>query len=655
MDTISQMQSLIAEIKKHNYNYYVLDNPTISDKEYDQLYYTLVDLEKKSGIVLDDSPTKQVGDTILKGFKKHIHEKKLYSLDKRNTYDELEKWLSDIDEKYGKQRFTVEYKYDGLRITVTYENGLLKNAATRGNGEVGEDVTEQVKTIKSLPKHIPFKNKVIVMGEAMMRNSVFKKYNETATEPLKNPRNGVAGAIRTLDLKQTRERNVDIFFYDILVIEGKTLASQTETHEFLKENGLLTDYFYTSDNLNDVIEKVREIDRIKAQLDVQIDGAVVKLDDIKLRDEIGVTSKFPKWAVAYKYEALEVTTKLKSVVWQVGRTGKITPVAELEPVELAGATVKRATLNNFGDITRKKLKLNSTVFVRRSNEVIPEILGVAEDFKDSKPIEKPEVCPCCHTPLVEIGANLFCPNKDNCMEQIIDRFSHFCSRNAMNIEGISEKTIRQLHEKYGISALSDLYGITSDQLSTLDGFKDKKITNFLNSVEKSKNCKFSNFILSLGIPQVGEKTAKDLAKRYSDVYALEHATFDELVAINDIGDIMAGFIVEYFADDYNILTIDRLIKAGVSINYGTASVKNSALSGKTIVLTGTLENFTRPQATEILEGLGAVVTSSVSKNTDYVLAGESAGSKLTKAEALGIKILSENDFLNIIRENNIAK
>lgn len=651
MDTIARMQSLIAEIKKHNYNYYVLDNPTISDKEYDKLYYTLVDLEKQSGIVLEDSPTKQVGDTILKGFKKHVHEKKLYSLDKRNTYEELEKWLNDINNEYGKQEYTVEYKYDGLRITVTYENGILKCGATRGNGEIGEDVTEQIKTIKSLPKTIPFKNKVILMGEAMMRNSAFKKYNETASEPLKNPRNAVAGAIRTLDLSVTKQRNVDIFFYDVLIIEGKQIKSQSELHQFLIDNGLLVDYFYVTSDINNVINKVKEIDEIKSTLDVQIDGAVVKVNDFAVRDEIGVTNKFPKWALAYKYEALEVTTKLLNVVWQVGRTGKITPVAELEPVDLAGATVKRATLNNYGDITRKKLKIGSTVFVRRSNEVIPEILGVAEDFSDSKNIEKPLNCPSCGATLVEIGANLFCPNKDNCMEQIIDRFSHYCSRNAMNIEGISEKTIRLLHEKYGISELSDLYSITSQQLATLEGFKDKKITNFLSSIEKSKNPKFNNFILSLGISQVGDKTAKDLAKHYATFDDLKNANVEDLLLINDIGEIMAKNIVEYFADDFNMEMINKLFSAGVKINYPSKSIKSSIFSGKTVVLTGTLQNYSRPQATEILEGLGAIVTTSVSKNTDYVLAGESAGSKLTKAQALGVTVISEKDFQDVVNNS----
>ena len=648
MDITLKMRELIDKIKIHNYNYYVLDNPTISDKEYDELYYTLVDLEKQSGIVLEDSPTKQVGDTILKGFKKHIHEKKLYSLDKRSDYDELFDWLEDINNKYGNQKYSVEYKYDGLRIVVTYINGRIYNASTRGNGEVGEDVTEQVKTIKSLPKTIPFKGKVTFMGEAMMRNTVFEEYNKTADEPLKNPRNGVAGAIRTLDLSITRSRKVDIFFYDILTIEGKELSTQSDVHRFIEDNKLLTDMFYLSSSPKDVINKVKNIDNEKTKLDVQIDGAVIKLDNISLREEIGVTSKFPKWAVAFKYAPEEVSTKLNNVIWQVGRTGKLTPIAEIEPVELAGATVKRATLNNYGDIIRKKVKINSNVFVRRSNEVIPEILGVAEDFGDSKAIEKPTNCPCCNAPVVEIGANLFCTNHNDCIEQVVDRITHYCSRNAMNIEGISEKTIKQLYNNFGVKSIKDLYNVTADELSTLEGFKEKKIDNFLNSIEKSKTPKFNNFIYALGIPQVGEKTAKDLAKRFANIDELKKATIDELIEIDDIGEIMARSIVEFFKDQYNLGIIDELLNNGIVIDYPIAQIKETYLTGKSVVLTGSLTNFTRDEATSELEKLGAKVVGSVSKKTDYVLAGESAGSKLTKARELGVKILSEQDLINLI-------
>ncbi len=647
LNVTEQMKNLIEQISKHNYNYYVLDNPTISDKEYDDLYYSLVRLEKESGITLPNSPTNQVGDVVLKGFKKVRHASKLYSLDKVNTYDELEDWLADINNKYGNQDFSVEYKYDGLRVVLTYENGILVQAATRGNGEVGEDVTAQVLTILSLPKVIPYKKKLIVMGEAMMRLSVFKEYNKNAKEPLKNARNGVAGAIRTLDLSVTKSRKIDIYFYDILQIESKEYSTQQQMHEFIKKQGFMVDYFTLSNNTSSIINIVKHIDQIKNKLDVLTDGAVIKLNDIALRNKIGYTNKFPKWAIAFKFEAQELSTPLNNVVWQVGRTGKLTPIAEIEPIELAGATVKRATLNNYGDILRKDVKINSRVFVRRSNEVIPEILGVAEHMHNSIPIEKPKTCPCCGHKLVEIGANIFCPNHSGCKEQVIDRLCHFTSRNAMNIEGINEKTIEMLYEKFNINSLSKLYEIRKEQLISLDKVKDKKAENIINGLEKSKNVNLSNFIYSLGILGVGEKTAKDLAKTFKSIDGLKNATFEQLCNVQDIGDIIANNIIEYFGDEYNVEELNRLLNY-VTIADVVGVTKTNELTGKSIVLTGTLPSYTREEVTQIIENFGGRVVSSVSKNIDYILAGENAGSKLTKGQQLGIKIISEQQFKEML-------
>ncbi|MBR4745415.1 MAG: NAD-dependent DNA ligase LigA, partial [Clostridia bacterium] len=348
MDKLQREKDLIKLIKKHNYNYYVLDNPTISDKEYDDLYYELVALEKETGVVLPDSPTQQVGDTVLKGFKKHTHERKLYSLDKRNTYEDLLAWVKDINNEFGQQDYTIEYKYDGLRITITYEDGIITNAATRGNGVVGEDVTAQILQIAGVPKQIGYKGKVIVMGEAMMKLSSLEEYNKHAEEPLKNARNAAAGAIRNLDLSVIKSRKIDIFFYDILYIDSAMFSTQKEMHDFLVKNGFLTDYFEILHNTEELIKKVKVIDDKKLSLDILIDGAVIKVNNIAIRDEIGYTNKFPKWAMAYKFEAQELTSILREVIWQVGRTGKITPIAIIDPIELAGATVKRATLNNYG-------------------------------------------------------------------------------------------------------------------------------------------------------------------------------------------------------------------------------------------------------------------------------------------------------------------
>ena len=644
----TQMKKLIEEIRKHNYNYYVLDNPTISDKEYDDLYYTLVRLEKESGITLSNSPTNQVGDVVLKGFKKVKHFKKLYSLDKVNEYDELLEWMGDINRKYGEQEYCVEYKYDGLRVVLTYENGVLVNVATRGNGEVGEDVTAQVMTIDDLPKVIPYKGKLIVMGEAMMKLSVFNEYNKHAKEPLKNPRNGVAGAIRTLDLSVTKSRKIDVFFYDILHIESEEYTTQKGMHEFIKKQGLLVDYFKSTKDTSEVVKLVQNIDKIKGQLDVLTDGAVIKINDISLREDIGYTNKFPKWAIAYKFEAQELSTELNNVVWQVGRTGKLTPIAEIEPIELAGATVRRATLNNYGDILRKGVKLNSRVFVRRSNEVIPEILGVAEHTPNSVDIEKPLTCPCCGEKVTEVGANLFCLNHFGCREQIVDRLTHFASRNAMNIERLNEKTIGLLHDKYGVSSLSDLYEITREQLLELESFKDKKADNVLEGIKNSCNVDLGNFIYALGILGVGDKTAKQLAKKFKTIDRLCEVTFEELIEMDDIGEVIASNIVDYFADESNKLELNNLLKY-MHFNEIQETKENKELTGKTIVLTGTLSRYTRDQATEIIEGFGGKVSGSVSKNTYFVLAGENAGSKLAKAQSLGVKVINEDEFDEIIK------
>lgn len=645
----ARMRELVEKLNYYSYSYYSLDNPVISDAEYDKLYDELVELEKELGVVLPNSPTLRVGDEVLKGFEKHTHIKKLYSLNKVNSYEELYNWCYDIEKDFGKQEYTLSYKYDGLSIAVTYENGKFVGAATRGNGTIGEDVSKQVLTIKTVPLTIPFKGKLEVRGEAMMRKSVLKAYNETSNEPLKNERNAVAGAIRTLDLSVTRSRNIDLFFYDVLYIEGKTFKTQSEAHNFLIENGFYVgDYFKVLTGFEELKKNVQEIDKTKLDLDILIDGAVIYVNQTKVQEDLGYTIKYPKWGIAFKFEAVERTSEVKNIIWQVGRTGKITPIAEIEPIELAGATVKRATLNNYGDILRKGVKLHSRVFVRRSNEVIPEILRVAEYKENSVDIEKPTKCPSCGAELVEIGANLFCPNREFCTEQITDKLTHFCSRNAMNIEGLNEKTLQLLHNNVGVNELADLYKLTKEDFENLEGFKDKKINNILDGIEKSKYVNFSNFIFALGINGVGEKTAKDLAKRFATLIDLQNATINDLVAINDIGDIMAKSIYDYFNSNYGKQNINDLLNCGININYTNIVNYNDNFKGKNVVLTGTLSNYTRDEAKAILESMGANVVSSVSKNTDLVIAGDSAGSKLSKALALNIKVIDEKEFKNLI-------
>lgn len=646
MDKLERMKELVDVILMHNRNYYELDNPTISDKEYDKLYDELVDLEKETGVVLSNSPTQRVGGDVLDKFVKKKHDVRLYSMGKVRSFDELRTFFSDMKKHVKNPTFAVEYKFDGLTIVTEYVDGKYVSATTRGNGEIGEDVTEQVRTIKSVPLEIPFKGRLILQGEGMMTNSSFRRYNRTAEEPLKNPRNGVAGAIRNLDPKETAKRQLDYFCYAVLLSEGKTFKTQEEMHEFIKENGFKTgDFFKVVKTEAEAEDIIGQIDAQKSNLDVMIDGAVVKLNEIAPREEIGYTNKFPKWARAYKFEAEEVSTMLNDVIWQVGRSGKVSPTAILEPVELAGATISRATLNNIEDIRKKNVFLKSRVFIRRSNEVIPEVLGLAEKYDNSEVIEEPKVCPCCQTPLVKKGPLIFCPNHDNCKEQIVARLVHFVEREAFNIEGLSEKTIIQFYDDLGLRHYSDLYKLTKEQLVGLEKFKDKKAENVLKSLEKSKHIELFRFIYGIGISEVGIKTAKDLAKTFKTFENFKNASFEDLVAVEDIGDIIAGNIVEFFKDENNLNEIERLFGVGVVILEESAP-KSDRLSGMVFVLTGTLPNYSRSDMTKIIEENGGKTASSVSKNTTYVLAGEEAGSKLDKAKSLGVPILSESEFVS---------
>ena len=652
MDKRKRMEELIKEIEIHNRNYYELDNPTISDIEYDKLYYELVDLEKELNLVLPNSPTQRVGGGVLSGFKKKVHEVRLYSLNKVRSTEELDKWIQDMKEYAPDTIFTLEYKFDGLQLVVEYEDGKYKSATTRGNGMVGEDVTAQVKTIRSLPLEIPFKGKLIVQGEGMMTQSALKKYNEKAKEPLKNARNGVAGAIRNLDPKETAKRRLDFFCYSILKCEGKEFNSQIEMHNFLKENGFnVGDYFKTFSTIEEAEREIKNIDKIKGKLDIMIDGMVLKMNNVKQRATVGYTNKYPKWAMAYKFEAQELTTILKNVVWQVGRTGKVTPIAEVEPIELAGAIIKRATLNNIEDIERKKVSIGSRVFIRRSNEVIPEILGLAEEVEDAKPIEEPTTCPCCGSKLVKKGPLIFCPNFYGCKDQVVQRLTHFASRGGMNIDGLSEKTIEVLYEKLGICDVSMLYKLQKDDLVNLDRFGELKADNLINAIQKSKKVEFFRFIFSLGILEVGIKTAMDLSKNFESMEDLIHARYRRLNQIVDIGDVITRNILEFFANDNNIAEIQRLFDAGVEIIYPEKKPQiETIFTGKKVVITGKIEGYSREGMSDKIMELGGNVASSVSPKTDFLIVGADPGSKLAKAKSFGVRIIEEKELKEILKQ-----
>ncbi len=641
----NKIRELVDKLNKYGYEYYVLDNPSISDGEYDKLYDELRRLENKTGIIFDDSPTKRVGGEPIKGFEKHKHINRLYSLDKSLTFEELLAFENRIKKVVSTPfSYTVEYKYDGLTISLTYDKGLFVRATTRGNGIEGEDVTAQVKTIKTFPLKIKYKGLLEVQGEAVIKLSNLKKYNETATEILKNARNAVAGAIRNLDPKETEKRKCEILFYNINYIEDNIIKSQTECFEFLKENGFkVHSFLHLASTIDEVGKIIKIIDNERKNIDYLTDGAVIKVNEYSVREQVGYTDKFPRYAMAFKFKAEEVTTILKDVIWQVGRTGKLTPLGLVEPVELGGATVSKATLNNYGDILRKDVKINSRVLIRRSNEVIPEILGATEHTDIDIDVVKPTICPYCNAILYENGANIFCPNK-NCRPRVIGELVNFASKTGMNIDGFSEMTAGILFDKFSVTKFSGLYTLDREELLKLEGFKDKKVDNLLNAIENSKNVELSSFIYALGIDGVGKKTAKDLAKVYKNLENLKNATLEDLSKIEEIGEILSKNIYDYFKNEENIEEINKLLSLGVKINEVDDAEKDGVFKGEKVVLTGVLQNYKRSKASEIIESLGGEVLSSVTAQTTLVIAGEDAGSKLEKAKKLGIKIIDESQF-----------
>ena len=643
-----RMKELVQELNRASHAYYVLDNPYISDMQWDRMYDELKALESRTGIVLESSPTRHVGGEPLKGFEEHRHISRLWSMDKVQSLEELDAWIARTEKLTGNKnlQYYVEYKFDGLTINLTYDEGKLIQAATRGNGIIGEAILPQARTIHSLPKTIPWQGRIEVQGECIMRLSTLKKYNaEHPNEPLKNARNAAAGALRNLDPAVTASRHLDAFFYQVGTIDNPPYDSQPGMLQFLRENGFQVSPFLGSGCGREALEKcIREIEAQRNSLDWLIDGAVIKVGDYALRETMGFTEKFPRWAVAFKFEAEEAVTTLENVTWELGRTGKLTPLAHVKPVDFYGVTVQKATLNNMGDILRKNIAIGCDVWIRRSNDVIPEIMGRAGDVKEGEsPILEPEVCPACGKKLIRRGAHLFCMNRVSCKPQTVARISHFASREAMDIEGLSEKTAAQLYDQAMIREPADLYSLTPMDLLMLDGFKEKKAGNLREALEKSKHCELDAFLFALGIPNVGRKTARDLANAFGTLENLEKADVETLTAMPDIGDIVAGSIVEYFGFPENIRSIEKLLGAGVHPKEAAGKAEGP-FSGKTIVVTGTLPNMGRKEAEELIRSRGGNASGSVSKKTSFVVAGEAAGSKLTKALTLGIEVIDEAEL-----------
>ncbi len=645
--SLEKMRALVDRLNETAQAYYA-GNPIIADMQWDAMYQELQTLEKETGTVLDDSPTHRVGTDRLKNFPEHTHISRLWSMDKVQSLEELEKWIERTEKLAGREDLTyyVEYKFDGLTLNLTYSEGRLIQAATRGNGIKGEAILPQARTIRSVPLTIPYKGLMEIQGECIMRLSVLEEYNRTAKEPLKNARNAAAGALRNLDPQITASRHLDAFFYQVGTIENPPYDSQPGMLQFIRDNGFqVSPYLGTPHNKQEIVNCIREIEEARPTLDWLIDGVVIKVGDFSLRNEMGYTDKFPRWAVAYKFEAEEAVTVLRGVTWELGRTGKLTPLAHLDPVNFYGVTVKKATLNNFGDIQRKQVAIGSEVWIRRSNDVIPEIMGrVGEPSPEEEEIVPPQYCPACGEKLVSRGAHLFCMNRKSCRPQAVARLAHFASRDAMDIEGFSEKNAELFYDQLGVRDPADLYHLNRDALLRLDGFQEKKTDGLLQELEKSKHCMLDAFLFAIGIPNIGRKTARDLASTFATLEKLENASTDELTAIPDVGDIVAQSVVEFFSFEENLQMIERLLQAGVEPQSIETS-DDGPFSGMTIVVTGTLPTLKRNEAEDLIRNCGGKAAGSVSKKTAFVVAGEAAGSKLTKAVSLGIEVIDEDELL----------
>lgn len=651
MKPYDRMKELVEKLNKYAALYYEQDAPEISDAEYDALYDELRALEESEGYSLKNSPTHRVGGAPQKKFAQSKHLLRLYSLDKCKTREELADWYDRVIKAAGKEpELTAEYKFDGLTLNILYENGALVKAATRGDGTVGEEVTAQVKTISGVPRNIAYKGRIEIQGEGIMRLSALEEYNRRSSEPLKNARNGAAGAIRNLDPAVTADRNLSFMAYNI-GFSDRHFASQSEMHAFLAEEGFETESDFTVlKGVDEAFAFAEKVDGLRHSLDFLIDGVVFKVNDTALRDEIGYTEKFPKWAIAYKFKADEMTTVLRDVVWQVSRSAKLNPLAVLDPVDIGGVTVKRATLNNYGDILKKKVRIGDRVFIRRSNDVIPEITGVAEEVEGAKEVEKPTVCPACGAPVREEGAFIYCTG-EHCAPQIVAALDHFASKDAMDIDGFSEKTAEQFYNELHLTSPVQLMQLKKEDIAGLDRFGDKKAENLVSAVAAAKDTTMDRLLFALGIDGIGKKTAKDLSAKFGTFEALAQADKDALLAVDGIGGILADNILAWFADEGNKKLLSDLYASGVSVR--EAEKKSGVFDGMRIVLTGSLPTYKRGEAMALIENNGGEVASSVSKTVDMVLAGEDAGSKLDKAKKLGIKIIDENEFVAML--NGAAK
>ncbi|QQX76684.1 MULTISPECIES: NAD-dependent DNA ligase LigA [Aequorivita] len=663
MNIEQQITTLRNELREHNYNYYVLDTPTISDFEFDQKLKQLQELEKAHPEFYDaNSPTLRVGGEITKNFETVPHTYRMFSLDNSYSKEDLEDWEKRIEKMVdGKVEFTCELKYDGASISLTYENGKLKKAVTRGDGFQGDDVTANVKTIRSVPLQLKgdYPPLFDIRGEIVLPFEGFAKMNaervDLGEEPYRNPRNTASGSLKLQDSAEVAKRPLDCLLYS-LKGERLPIKTQFESLEKARQWGFkVPEAAKLAKNLEEVLEFVNYWDIHRHQLPYETDGVVVKVNNLQQQEELGYTAKSPRWAMAYKFKAEQVSTVLNQITYQVGRTGAITPVANLEPVELAGTIVKRASLYNADQIAKLDIREGDTVFVEKGGEIIPKIIGV--DFTQRDPNSLPTnyitECPECGTTLVrtEGEAQHYCPNTEGCPPQIIGRIQHFISRKAMDIEGLGGETVALLVNNGLINNYADLYLLKEEQIIPLERMAQKSAENMINGIEASKEIPFERVLFALGIRYVGETVAKKLAKHYKTIDALKNASEEELVTVDEIGERIAQSVVSFFASEENIAIIERLKSYGVQLEISAEKLANqtNTLNGNTFVVSGVFTKVSRDELKKLIEDNGGKVSSSISSKTNYVVAGENMGpSKKTKAESLGVAIISEDDFLQMI-------
>ena len=655
LEAIQRAEQLRKELKYHNDLYYNQDSPEIDDFTYDKMMRELEDLEAEfPELVTEDSPTQKVGGQAGEKFSSVTHTVKMESLHDSFSFDELKEFDRKVREVIPNPKYVVEPKIDGLSVSVEYRNGVLSRASTRGDGNVGEDITDNILTIKSLPHRIKDAPAFLeVRGEVYMSFESFlnltKRQEEKEEKTFKNPRNAAAGSLRQKDSRITAERELDIFVFNIQQIEGKTLTSHEQSLDYIRSLGIPTAFYKSFTDIDDVIEEIKKIGDNRGEYSFAIDGAVVKVDDFSAREELGSTAKFPRWAEAYKYPPEEKETTLLSVEINVGRTGVLTPVGNFEPVLLAGTTVSRATLHNIDFITEKGICIGDRVLIRKAGEIIPEVLSVVSHAENAEPFEFPKLCPSCSSPVIkeEGEAAVRCTNTD-CPAQLIRHLFHFVSRDAMDIDGLGPAVLEQLVEAGLVKSPADLYRLKFEDILTLENKKEKSANNLINALEKSKDNELYRLVYALGIRHIGLKAAQLLCEKFPTVEDIMSADVEDVNSIDGFGGIMAESVVRYFTLDSTKNLIDELKGLGLKMTPSERKNDDGAFKGKTFVLTGTLPTMSRKEASKLIEDNGGKTSSSVSKKTDYVLAGESAGSKLTKAQSLGVTILSEEEFLNMI-------